>query len=210
MVPGSERRCEVDVKDIMSKVVVMADTLKEMLELVEKGFMEHKQEYLNSAMVRERSINEMEKSLTGRVLELSRAAKNDADRRNLVAMEQAVETLERMGDEAASLVERIEMKNAEHLLFSDLGVAQYNETYATMMKSIEMMCAFLSGKDGDIKGRVVDNGFRVKSLVERYRAEHMERLVKGVCTPMAANMFFDMLDFTGNIARHSSNVVKLF
>jgi hypothetical protein len=47
-------------------------------------------------------------------------------------------------------------------------------------------------------------------LVERYRAEHMERLVKGVCTPMAANMFFDMLDFTGNIARHSSYVVKLF
>ena len=46
--------------------------------------------------------------------------------------------------------------------------------------------------------------------MERYRKEHADRLVQGICTPLGANMYFDMLDFTGNLARHSSNVVKLF
>lgn len=195
--------------EIREKTVTMADRVCEMVSLVEKGFMEHREEFLEGAMKKEAEINELEKSVTRRVLELSKALKDENERRELIMLEQVVETLERMGDEAASLVERIEIKNAEHLLFSDLGVAQFNETYAAMKSSVEMMRQFLSGKDGVLKDKIIDNGFRVKALVERYRAEHTERLLKGICTPMAANMFFDMLDFTGNLARHSSNIAKL-
>jgi len=200
----------MDTKELREGVSVMADTLCGMLLLIENGFMEHAQEHLTGAMGKEREINELEKRLTQHVLALSKRAGSEDDRRELAVTAQAVETLERMGDEAASLVERIEMKNAEHLLFSEIGVAQYNETYEAMKKSVEMMRATLNGRDGGLKERVIDNGFHVKELVERYRAEHMERLIKGMCTPMAANMYFDMLDFTGNIARHASNIVKLF
>ena len=191
-------------------VIVMADKTYEMLGLIEKGFMEHKAEFLNSAMSQERQLNETEKTLTNRVLELSKTAKTDQDRKGLVMWEQVIETLERMGDEAANLIERIEIKNAEHLLFSDMGVAQFNETYCLMKKSVDMMRIFLKGKSEELKERIIDNGFSVKALVERYRQEHTERLVNGICTPIAANMYFDMLDFTGNLARHASSIVKLF
>lgn len=195
---------------IRENAIVMADKMYEMMELIEKGFMEHKAEFLNSAMVSERELNEMEKTLTKSVLELAKTAKKPEERRQLVMWEQVVETLERMGDEAANLVERIEIKNAEHLLFSEMGVIQFNQTYGVMKKSIDMMRTFLRGKSEELKERVIENGFKVKELVEKYRQEHTERLVKGLCTPIAANMYFDMLDFTGNLARHASNIVKLF
>jgi Na+/phosphate symporter len=115
-----------------------------------------------------------------------------------------------MGDEASGLVERIEVKVAEKLLFDETSVSQFMETYGAMRKSVDMMRDFLKYKDSSIKQRVVDNGFQVKELVERYRKEQADRLVQGVGTPLGANMYFDMLDFTGNLARHSSNVVKLF
>ena len=200
----------MSIKEIKDKVIVMADKMCDMVDLVAKGFMEHRQEFLTGAMKIEGEINAMEKSLTNNVLELSKGIKNEKDRKELVRLQQAVEMLERMGDEAASLVERIEMKNAEHLLFSETGVEQFNETYNTMRKSVEMMRDFLKGKGSGAKERIIDNGFHVKALVERYRQEHTDRLVRGICTPMAANMYFDMLDFTGNLARHASNIVKLF
>jgi len=200
----------MSIKEIKDKVIVMADKMRDMVDLVSKGFMEHRQEFLTGAMKIEGEINAMEKSLTNNVLELSKGIKNEKDRKELVRLQQAVEMLERMGDEAASLVERIEMKNAEHLLFSETGVEQFNETYNTMRKSVEMMRDFLKGKGSGAKERIIDNGFHVKALVERYRQEHTDRLVRGICTPMAANMYFDMLDFTGNLARHASNIVKLF
>ena len=78
-----------------------------------------------------------------------------------------------------------------------------------MKTSVQMMREYLRTKSGELKEAIVKNGLKVKDLVELYRKEHADRLVQGDCTPMGANMYFDMLDFTGNIARHASNIVKL-
>lgn len=196
----------MDIAEIKSQMISAADKLCEMLELIEKGFMENKPEILAIAIKRENEINEMEKLLTKNILELS---KTSDSKKELVVLEQMVEALERMGDEASSIIERIEIKICEKLLFSDLGVVQFNETYHAMQNSVTLMRDFLKNNNAAFKEKVIDNGFRVKELVEKYRREHAERLVKGQCTPMGANMYFDMLDFTGNLARHSSNIVKL-
>jgi phosphate:Na+ symporter len=198
------------IKDLETKAISMVDKVLKMLELIDRGFMENKSEFLSGALREESDINDLEKSTTRDVLELSRSVKKESEKKALSRLEQVVETLERMGDEATDLIERIEIKIAEHLMFSETGVEQFNETYSTMKRSVEMMKEFLKNRDPVLKEKVIDNGFHVKELVERYRKEHTERLVKGICTPMAANMYFDMLDFTGNLARHSSNIVKLF
>ncbi len=200
----------MDIKNIKTKTTSMADRIHEMIELIEKGFMENKLEFLSKAIKEEEWINQTEKDLTGSILELSKSSKKESDKKEIFILEQVVEMLERMGDEAASLVERIEIKVSENLLFSDIGVAQFNETYRAMKKSVDMMREFLKEKNSALKERIIENGFHVKELVERYRNEHTDRLIKGICTPMAANMYFDMLDFMGNLARHSSNIVKLF
>lgn len=200
----------MSVEAVHDEAIKMADKTYDMLELVEKGFMEHKAEYLSAAIVLERELNDMERTLTQKVFDMAKIAKTDKEKKDLIIWEQVIETLERMGDEAANLVERIEIKNAEHLLFSDMGVVQFNETYAIMKKSVDMMRLFLKGKSEELRDRIIDNGFHVRALVQRYREEHTARLVNGVCTPIAANMYFDMLDFTGNLARHASAVVKFF
>jgi phosphate:Na+ symporter len=197
----------MDIKEIRDKATSMAEKVYEMIKLIEKGFIENKASFLSEAMKRENEINELEKTLTQQILELSRSSQ---EKKALSTLEQMVETFERMGDEAANLIERIEIKVHEKLLFSDTGLEQFNETYGAMKKSVEMMKEFLDGRDSGLKDRIIDNGFHVKELVERYRKAHADRLVQGLCTPMGANMYFDMLDFTGNLARHSSNIVKLF
>ena len=200
----------MDINKIKLKTIFMADKIHGMLGLIEKGFMENKPEPLSEAMKEEREINEIEKNLTLAILELSKSTKEEDKKEEFSALLGVAETLERMGDEAANLIERMEIKIAERLLFSDTGVEQFNETYNAMKKSVDMMREFLKKPNPNLKERVIDNGFHVKELVERYRKEHNERLIKGICTPIAANMYFDMLDFTGNLARHSSNIVKLF
>ncbi len=199
----------MDIKEIQAKTILMADKVYGSLLLVEKGFMDNKLETLALAIKEEHLVNEMEKILTKGIIEVSKSASVD-ERKSLASMGQVVETLERMGDEATNLIERIEIKVVEKLLFSDLGLKEFNETFGVMKRSVEMMIEFLKKRDTALKDRIIDNGFHVKELVERYRKEHFERLVQGICTPMAANMFFDMLDFTGNLARHSSSIVKLF
>lgn len=200
----------MDTKDMQAKIILMADKVCGILLLIEKGFMGNKLEPLALAIKEEHLVNEMEKMLSKSIIDISKQASGPDEKKDLVLMAQVVEMLERMGDESANLVERIEIKVVEKLLFSDLGVSEFNETFGTMKRSVEMMVDFLKRRDPALKDRIIDNGFHVKELVERYRKEHFERLVQGICTPMAANMYFDMLDFTGNLARHSSSIVKLF
>ncbi len=196
----------MEIGEIRAKAFGMADTVNDILGLVEKGFMENKNSYLSEAMAKEESLNETEKLLTNSILDLSKTA---SDRKDLSVLAQAVAALERMGDEAASIIERMEVKVAEKLMFDETSVSQFMETYGVMKKSVEMLRDFLKRRDSTVKQNVIDNGFKVKELVERYRKEHSDRLVNGIGTPLGANMYFDMLDFTGNLARHSSNVVKL-
>ncbi|MDD5173575.1 MAG: PhoU domain-containing protein [Candidatus Omnitrophica bacterium] len=200
----------MDIKDMQAKIILMADKVYSCLLLIERGFMDNSLEPLTLAIKEEHLINETEKILSKQIIEISKQASSSDGKKALALMGQIVETLERMGDEAANLVERIEIKVVEKLLFSDLGLTEFNETFGAMKRSVEMMIEFLKKNDLSLKERIIDNGFHVKELVERYRKEHFERLVQGICTPMAANMYFDMLDFTGNLARHSSNIVKLF
>ncbi len=197
----------MDAKEIRDKAVSMADKVYGILALIEKGFMENKHEILADAMKQEHEVNQTERALAKEIMALS---KNSSDKKGLPALAQMVAMIERMGDEAASLIERIEIKVHERLLFSDEGVDQFNETYKSMQKSVEMLLEFLKTGNSALKNKIIDNGFHVKELVEIYRKAHAERLVQGLCTPLGANMYFDMLDFTGNLARHSSNIVKLF
>ena len=198
----------MNIDEIKNNVIKMADMVSEVLDLTQKGFMENRMEFLSTALKKEHDLNIEEKVLTGQILGLSKQSNGNLE--ELSAMAQMVETLERMGDEAASLIERIEIKITEKLLFSEEGVEQFNETYEAMRQSIDMMRQFLVNRQPELKKKILDNGFHVKFLVERYRKEHADRLVKGLCTPMGANMYFDMLDFTGNLARQASNIAKLF
>jgi len=200
----------MDIAEIRTKTMSMADKVYDIVGLVEKGFTENRLEPLTGAMKEEDEVNGMEKALTICILESSKSAKGEKEKRALSTWEGVVEMLERMGDEAASLIERIEIKVDEKLLFSDTGVEQFDETYGVMKRSVEMMRDYLKEQSPALKERIIDNGFHVKELVERYRKEHTDRLIQGICSPIAANMFFDMLDFTGNLARHASNIVKLF
>lgn len=196
----------MDMQGIRDGIFAMADKVSEVVDLVEEGFMKNKMEFLTVAMQKEDEVNKMEKALMEEILKLAMKAK---DKSELSSLSQVVEMLERMGDEASALIERIEVKVAEKILFAEEAVRQFSETYKTMKGSVVMMRKYLGARDPSLRDKVIENGFRVKELVERYRKEHADRLVQGLCTPMGANMYSDMLDFTGNIARHSSNIVKL-
>ena len=198
------------IKEIKEKAMIMSEKICSILDLIESGFMENRMEPLSSAMKEEHTVNEMERSLIKEIFEISKGIKTASGKKELAAVGQVIETLEHMGDETAGIIERIEIKVAEHLLFSEQGVQEFNETYNVMRDSVRMMSRFLANPDPALKDRIVDNGFKVKNLVERYRKQHFERMVQGVCTPMGSNMYFDMLDLTGNLARHASNIVKLF
>ena len=187
----------------------MSDLITEMVELVYKGLMENDIHYLNRALNKERVVDDLEREITKKVIRISRNLDKKAQK-ELVLLEQTAQNIERMGDELRSLMERIEIKIAEQLFFSEIGIEQYKEVFETMHKSVSLTVQFLDEGKRNLLNMILRNGEQVKKLIEKYRIEHVERLTKGICQARAANMYFGMLDFTGNIARHCTNIAKAY
>jgi phosphate:Na+ symporter len=197
------------MKEQSESIKKMVSILKEMVSLVYQGFMENDGHYLNSALNKERIVDDLEREVTLSIIKMSKET-NEKEKKELILLGQVAENLERMGDEVRYLMERIEIKIAEGLFFSDIGVEQYKEVFFKMQKSVNLTFEFLNNNKEEDRKSILENGLEIKDLIERYRVEHMDRLTKGICQPMAANMFFDMLDFTGNIARHCTNIARIY
>ncbi len=195
------------------KIVVdlkkMTNTLSEMIDLVYQGFMENDTHYLNRALNKENIMNDLEKEITDSVVQLSKTL-DEKGQKEFVLFVQVAQNLERMGDELRYLMERLEIKIVEDLLFSDIGVEQYKDTFEKMRKSVNLTIEFLDKNKNELLETILKNGDDVKETVGKYRKEHLVRLTKGLCKPRAANMYFDMLDYMGNIARHCTAIARIY
>ena len=194
---------------IIANLKKMRSILLEMINLVYQGFVENDAHYLNSALNKERIMDDLEKEIITTVVQ-DFGTLDEKRQKELVLLEQVAENLERMGDELRYLMERMEIKIAEDLLFSEIGVEQYKDVFEKMRKSVNLTAEFLNENKSEFLKMILNNGNDVKKTVEKYRTEHLKRLAKGICEPRAANMYFDMLDFTGNIARHCTNIARSY
>lgn len=194
---------------ITANLKKMANILSEMIDLVYQGFMENDTHYLNRALNKERIMDDLEKEITAAVIKDAKTL-GEKERKELVLLERFAQDIEQMGDELRYLMERMEIKITENLLFSDIGVEQYKEVFEKMRKSVNPTIEFLNDNKSELLDKILNNGDDIKKTVEKYRAEHLERLTKGICEPRAANMYFDMLDFTGNIARHCTDIARTY
>jgi Na+/phosphate symporter len=196
-------------QDIREDLRQMSRLISEMVELVYQGFMENDTHYLTSALNKERIIDDLEKEVIKKVVEISRSAQ-PKEQKGLITLGQVAQNIERMGDELRSLMERMEIKIEEKLFFSELDLKQYQEVFDRMRNSVDWTRDFFEAKNINIKilDKVLKNGLEMKKLVEQYRRDYMGRVAKGSCPPRAVNMYFDMLDFTGNIARHCTNIAR--
>jgi phosphate:Na+ symporter len=194
---------------IIWNIKKMAEIISEMVDLVFEGFMKNDAHFLNRALNQERIMDDLEREITSSVIK-SYNVLDEKTQKEFVLLEQTAQNIERMGDELRYLMERIEIKIAENLLFSNIGVEQYKEVFEKMKKSVDLTKEFLKEGKNEIIDKILDNGDGIKKLVEKYRKEHLKRLAEGICEPRAANMYFDMLDFTGNIARHCTNIARTY
>ena len=194
---------------IVGNLKKMTNILSEMIDLVYQGFMENDAHYLNRALNKEHIMDDLEKEITASIIQDSKTL-DEKGQKELVLLERAAQDIEQMGDELRYLMERMEIKIVENLLFSEIGVEQYKDVFEKMKKSLNPTIEFLNENRSELLETILKNGDEIKKMVEKYREEHLQRLTKGICQPRAANMYFDMLDFTGNIARHCTDIARTY
>ena len=189
------------IRDIVKEMAILAYN---MLEKTYKGFMEHDRDILSEVLKDDDRLNELEKKVDIAVAGVSQREKiSSADKNTLIILANMAGDLEAIGDYCKDMIERIEIKIEEKLLFSEEAVAEYQHLYEAVKTALGQVANALKMNDYKFIDGLLCAGNHVEELVDKYRQSHTQRLLQGVCTPMGCNMFLNLLDFTAAIYNHT-------
>ncbi|MBM3244359.1 MAG: Na/Pi cotransporter family protein [Candidatus Omnitrophica bacterium] len=197
-----------DLNSIKPDLVSMAEGAFKMLELTHKAFMEHDTGLISAALSEEDNLNAMEKSITTELIDLARGCARKEERVTSTILADVVADLEIIGDYCKDILERVQIKIEEKLLFSDEAVKEYNALYGPTREALKEVVNALDKDDLSLVKNVLKNEEHIDQLVDRLRQSHNQRLLEGVCSPIACNMFLNMLDFTAAIYYHAKKIAR--
>jgi phosphate:Na+ symporter len=197
-----------NLSSIKIKIVQMAKTALSMWELTFKAFMEHDLDLVPQILENENKLNDLEKEVTKELVELSHTSPDKADKEMIPIYADIVGDFELIGDYCKDILERIEIKIQEKLLFSEDAVTEYSELYNKTKEALDEVVYALEKDNPALVKTVVKSSGHIDNLVDEYRRRHNDRLIKGVCSPFACNMFLNMLDFTAAVYYHTKKIAK--
>ena len=194
-----------DLNSIKSSVAEMARVALAMWQTTHKAFMEHDLDLIEVALKDENKLNAMEKQITQRLVELSSYACSKKEKSDITVYTEAVGDLELIGDYCKDILERVHIKIDEKLLFSDDAVEDYSVLYA---KAEDVLKDVVLALEKGCTGGLEKDKNNIDKIVDSCRKKHDQRLIAGVFSPLACNMFLNMLDFTAAVYSHARKVLR--
>jgi phosphate:Na+ symporter len=196
------------LKEIKETVVSMADKTMRMWQLAYDAFIEHDEDLITQALEEENKINALEDEVNKGIIDLGKSPISADEKFNITLYANIAADFELIGDYCKDILERVQIKINEHLLFSEDAVEEYKELYNRTKISLEEVVFALQRDNPGLIKEVLKKEEHIDSLVDRYRSQHNERLVAGKCTPLGCNLFLNMLDFTAAIYYHTKKIAK--
>lgn len=193
---------------IREKINEMATLTLSMLRATFEGFMKHDLDALSDVLKDEQRLNDMEKSITLSLIDLSKGKVTSSEKKDIAALTQIIADLEEIGDYIKDMIERIEIKIAEKLLFSEEALSEYRRLYSVVEKALSDTVSSLKLNSKKTAKGILGDKESIDKLVDQYRNAHTQRLLAGICDPRSGNMFLNLLDFTGQIFSHAKSIAR--
>jgi phosphate:Na+ symporter len=197
-----------ELSNIKSRIAAMSKLSLKMWQETHAAFMEHDLQILSGVLEQEVKLNALEEELTISLVELGRTTKVKADKAKALIYADVVADLELIGDYCKDILERVQIKIEEKLLFSDDAVKEYVELYRKTESSLKEITEALDKDKPGLVQEVRKGQGHIDKMVDEYRRRHNQRLIDGICSPIACNMFLNMLDFTAAIYYHTKKIAR--
>jgi phosphate:Na+ symporter len=194
--------------NIKTGITEMARLALSMWQETFRAFMEHDLGILSRVLEDEHRINDSEKEITSLLASLGPTLKSEQERSNALIFAEIAEDLELIGDYCKDTLERVQIKIEEKLLFSEDAVKEYTELYRVTESGLKDVVAALEKNDFRLVEGVVKEKGHIDPIVDEFRARHNRRLLEGSCSPMACNMFLNMLDFAAAVYYHTKKISR--
>ncbi|MBU1147465.1 MAG: hypothetical protein KKD11_03855 [Candidatus Omnitrophica bacterium] len=196
-----------EIASLRQETIEMLERVQVMFRTNFDGLMKNDINILDQVLKDETKVNKIYNDLTTSAIEISKKKLSEAAKKIIVDLVNIICAIERMGDLCISIVERIEYKIQEKLLFSDVAVQEYKELCNNIDKILSNTIEAMKTNDRKLAKKVLKDKAPLHTLIEKSRANHIDRSAKGICDEWAKIRYLDMLDFIKEIVDHCMKTV---
>ncbi|HHV38817.1 MAG TPA: Na/Pi cotransporter family protein [Tepidimicrobium sp.] len=171
-----------------------------------KAFRNRDEGLIDKVFSQEQIINRLEREIMEYLVDLSNASLTDEEHNKINILMNIVNDLERIGDHADNIGELAQIFVDERLEFTDDAMEEFDNIFGKGQEVLNKTLDALINVDFDKAREVLLLEEEVDFLEQKYRANHINRLNKMLCTPSAGAVFLDLLSNLERVSDHSSNI----
>lgn len=193
-----------DVKDSLRTLNDMGSDAEDCIYLLQTSFIYNSSSYLAECRKKRDDISSRGESVAKEIRALS------GDHPILGSYAPVVDHLMRIGDEIESLIDIMERKVREGVLFSVRATEEVTFLFQRIIDLLGPTSDIILARNEILSKYVQESKVDVERRALEFATLHEERLIEGVCMPVASSLFLNILEAIKNIAWHANAIaVKL-
>jgi len=197
-----------EIASLRQETIKMLERVQIMFRTSFDGLMKNDIDILNQVLKDETKITEVYNNLVTSAIEISKKKLSGKAKKIVVDLINIISAIEKMGNLCIRLVERIEYKISERLLFSEAAVEEYKELCNNIDEILSNTIEAMKINDKKLAKKILKNKSSLYALIEKSRANHIDRSARGICDEWAKIRYLDMLDFIKDIVDHCMETVR--
>ena len=222
IIPGEDTFLEVKPKYLDERLMqtpgallsAQKETLRmgtfavEMVETAVNAFLTGEVDHLDEVQRKEEVVNSLETAITSYLAKANQYAMNVNEAREIVNLMHVVNDIERIGDHAINISELAEVREGGKHELSDAAKADLQNMFDEVVRISRGVLEALEDRNVTKATSLLDDDDLVDDLEKMYRANHIERLNMGLCSPEVGVLFLDAVSNLERVADHAHNIAE--
>ncbi len=189
-------------KELINKLYDMNQKAVECIILLKNAFIFNSSKSLDECEAKANAILQTERALTGEFIE---DAKVDPDCKVYVSVPGCIE---RMGDFIEDIAGCIRTKIRDGILFSDKAISETTFLLERLQDVLRNTSDIILSRNVILKEYVKKSASEINRSANEFATMHEDRLIEGLCTPLASPLYLHMLDAIKGIAWHGKEIAE--
>lgn len=194
------------VVDTTREIERMGNMARDNLDLAVEAFFDGSEDKIAKVYEVEKQIDFLSHELTEYLVKINQLQLPVADAQRIGGLFHVVSDIERIGDHAENIADYASKSRDESLAFTKKGnkeiLEMHEKTMEILQKSMEMFVTLDEKNLQDI--------LELENSIDRMERElqqnHVKRMAKGKCSPMAGIIFTDLTTSLERVADHATNI----
>ncbi len=188
--------------EINNDLLGMLNHTKEMLEMLCEGFKKNNLDSLGKVEALEKNLYKDSESLFKSLLD------EKTDEEGIKHFIPVPEHFNRIGNGLRKMLNAIDKKVTGDVLFSDKSVTEAYKLFSELQELLTCLGDCINTCNGVLVDNICRRVKDLCELADEYAIFHEDRLISGVCTPLNAPIYLDLLDSFKSIAWHIGEITR--